>query len=152
MCHDVYLSAIIPVYMGSIASNIQDFFLRCKLLIEEGIEAWGLITMVFLVAFCAFGLGRISALEDAQQPVSITMAPSLEKPQGMYVGGLYVGSRTGNVYYYPLVYRRAEHSSRESSVVPDFRRCQNGRLPACEELQGFRIKVNLGYTPDNNIC
>jgi hypothetical protein len=28
-------------------------------------------------------------------------APTLEKPAGMYLGGQYVASRTGTVYYYP---------------------------------------------------
>ncbi len=87
--------------MGSIAGNIQDFLLHCKLLLEEGIGEWGLITMIFLVGFGAFGLGRLSALESAMPPVSITMVPGIEKPQGMYRGGLYVASRTGSVYYYP---------------------------------------------------
>ena len=57
--------------------------------------------MVFLVAFGAFGLGRLSALESARPPVSITTAPILEKPQGIYPGGQYVASVTGSVYYFP---------------------------------------------------
>ena len=85
--------------------NIHEFLGRCKLAIwaylEDGIGEWGLLIMVFLVAFGAFGLGRLSALESAMPPVSITMAPSLAKPQGMYIGGLYVASRTGSVYYFP---------------------------------------------------
>src|SRR5665213_1099391 len=87
--------------MGSIASNIQEFTRRCKSFLEEGIGEWGLFILIFLVAFGGFGLGRLSALEDAQPPVSVQMAPSLAQPAGMYVGGLYVASRTGSVYYYP---------------------------------------------------
>ncbi len=82
-------------------NNIQELLARCKASLEAGIGEWGLITMVFLATFAAFGLGRLSALESAQPAVSIAQAPSLVKPAGMYVGGLYVASRTGTVYYFP---------------------------------------------------
>jgi hypothetical protein len=82
-------------------NNIQEFLNRCKVSLGDGIGEWGLIIVVFLVGFCAFGLGRLSALESAQPPVSVMTGPTLAKPQGMYVGGLYVASRTGSVYYYP---------------------------------------------------
>jgi hypothetical protein len=87
--------------MGSIESNIQDFFLRCKLRLAEGVGQWGLYIILILVGFISFGLGRLSALEDVRPPVSITTLPILSKPQGIYPGGLYVASRTGGVYYYP---------------------------------------------------
>lgn len=57
--------------------------------------------MVFLTSFSAFGLGRLSALEAAKTPVSITQAPQLTQPQGMYPGGQYLASDTGTVYYFP---------------------------------------------------
>lgn len=81
--------------------NIQDFFTRCKGLLEEGIGEWGLFAIVFLVALAAFGLGRLSALEGTRTGVSITEAPSLAHPRGMYRGGLYVASRGASSYYYP---------------------------------------------------
>ena len=81
--------------------NIQEFLTRCKSFLEEGIGEWGLIIVVFLVGFGSFGLGRLSALQAAQPPVSIETAPSLSKPQGIYVGGLFEAFRTGSVYYYP---------------------------------------------------
>jgi len=87
--------------MGSIPSNIQDFLLTCKLGLERGIGDFGLILLVFLVGFSSFGLGRLSALEGAQPPVSIIQAPSITKPQGIYPGGQYVASRTGSAYYFP---------------------------------------------------
>jgi hypothetical protein len=62
---------------------------------------WGLIAIVFLVALSSFGLGRLSALEDARPPVSIETVPTLSEPRGMYIGGLYVAARGGNAYYYP---------------------------------------------------
>ena len=82
-------------------SNIQEFLIRCKASLEDGVGEWGLYMVVFLVALSAFGLGRLSALEAAQAPVSVQMAPILASPQGIYPGGQYVASRTGSVYYYP---------------------------------------------------
>ena len=81
--------------------NIHEFVLQCKGYLEEGIVEWGLLVIVILVGICAFGLGRYSALEEARPPISIYEAPSLAKPQGMYLGGLYEASKTGSVYYYP---------------------------------------------------
>jgi hypothetical protein len=86
-------------------NNIHEFLSRCKLAIlaylEKGIEEWGLIIMVFVVGFGSFGLGRLSALESAEPPVSIVQAPILQSPEGIYPGGQFVASRTGSVYYYP---------------------------------------------------
>ncbi|HVM73427.1 MAG TPA: hypothetical protein VMU13_00930 [Candidatus Paceibacterota bacterium] len=81
--------------------NIHDFVLRCKLVLEQGIGDWGLYILVLLLGLSAFGLGRLSAMESVQPPVSITMAPTLTSPQGMYPGGEYIASRTGSVYYFP---------------------------------------------------
>jgi hypothetical protein len=82
-------------------NNIQDFFLRCKSFLEDALVDWGLYAIIFLACLSSFGLGRFSALESVLPPISITEAPTLTKPQGIYPGGLYVASRTGSVYYYP---------------------------------------------------
>ncbi len=81
--------------------TIQDFLVRCKNLLEEGIGQWGLIVMVFLTSAGSFCLGRLSALEDARPPVSIREAPIDQKLLAIPLGGQFVGSRTGGVYYYP---------------------------------------------------
>ena len=81
--------------------NIQEFLQKSKGLVEEGIDNLGLIIVILLAALGSFGLGRLSALEDARPPVAIEMAPSEAKPQGMYLGGLFVASKTGGSYYYP---------------------------------------------------
>ena len=88
-------------HMGVSWSNIQENLLRCKCLLEEGIADWGLYIVIILLAVSSFGLGRLSALEDAKPPVSIVMASPLAQPQGMYPGGLYVASKTGKTYYFP---------------------------------------------------
>lgn len=68
---------------------------------EEGVAEWGLVAMVFLVALGSFGLGRLSALEDARPPVSILQAPTETNQRAMAPGGLFVAARSGSVYYYP---------------------------------------------------
>jgi hypothetical protein len=81
--------------------TLQDFWLRCKAILEEGIGQWGLLFLVFLVAMAAFGLGRLSALESPLPPVSITQAPRAATILSLSPGGYVVASRTGSVYYLP---------------------------------------------------
>lgn len=81
--------------------NIQESWLKIKSLTDAAVGEWGLLALVLLVGIVSFGLGRFSALEDVRPPVAITEVPQETKPQGMYMGGLYVASRNGSVYYYP---------------------------------------------------
>jgi len=82
-------------------ANIPQGWQKIKSLVEVGIAEWGLILVIFLVAFASFGLGKLSATEAARPPVSIGKAPEEGEPRGMAVGGLFVASRTGSVYHYP---------------------------------------------------
>lgn len=81
--------------------RIQDILLKIKGLGNDLVHEWGLILIVFLVALASFGLGRLSALEDARPPVSITQAPLAASPLALAPGGLFVAARSGSVYYYP---------------------------------------------------
>jgi len=81
--------------------SIQEWKQKIKNWTEDAVGEWGLVAIVILLGLGSFGLGRLSALEDVRPPVAITEAPTLAKAQGMYIGGLYVASRTGSVYYYP---------------------------------------------------
>lgn len=81
--------------------NIQEFLIKCKGLLEEGIAEWGLFVVIFLVALSGFGLGRLSVLEASRPAVSITQAPVSDKPRGIYRGGQYVASRSGTTYSFP---------------------------------------------------
>ncbi len=81
--------------------RIQETWLKIKSVAEHTLGEWGLMAVVFLVALSSFGLGRLSALEDARPPVSIETAPGLQAPRGMYIGGLIVAARGGSTYYYP---------------------------------------------------
>ena len=73
----------------------------CKSQIDLVLGDWGLYVVILLLSVTAFGLGRLSVLEEARAPVSITMAPVESNPLGLSPGGLYVASKTGSVYYYP---------------------------------------------------
>ena len=81
--------------------NIQDIGLKIKGLGADMVHEWGLVIIVFLVAIASFGLGRLSALEDARPPISVTQAPMAANQQAMAPGGLLVAARSGSVYYYP---------------------------------------------------
>ena len=81
--------------------RIQDIGLKIKGLGADLVHEWGLVLIVFLVALASFGLGRLSALEDARPPISITQAPTAANQQAIAPGGLLVAARSGSVYYYP---------------------------------------------------
>lgn len=81
--------------------TIQDWRLKIKFLTELAIGEWGLIAIVFLLGLTSFALGRFSALEEVKPPVAITQAPLSGKPAMLAMGGLYVASSGGSVYYYP---------------------------------------------------
>ncbi len=58
--------------------------------------------IIILVAFAAFGLGRLSALESAREPVRITQAPQSDVPgESWNIGGRVVASRSGSKYHAP---------------------------------------------------
>ncbi len=74
---------------------------------KEGIRAlrdWGLVAVVILAVFGAFGLGRLSVLMAPKQPIlaqNTASAAMSDTGQGLPAGGAYVGSKTGDVYYFP---------------------------------------------------
>jgi hypothetical protein len=84
-----------------LATRIQDIWGKVKWGMEVVVADWGLILVVFLVAFASFGLGRLSATEAAKPVVSVSHAPMEEEATGMAVGGLVVASRNGSVYHFP---------------------------------------------------
>ena len=82
-------------------ANIQELWLKVKLVGEVAIGGWGLICLVFLVAFASFGLGRLSVSEASKSAISVGQAPLETQPKGMAIGGLVEASLTGTVYYFP---------------------------------------------------
>ena len=81
--------------------NIAETTGKIKGLLDRSLADWGLFVAVFLVALAAFGLGRLSALESPRPPVSLGEAPVSDGPRALALGGLYVASKSGTVYYYP---------------------------------------------------
>jgi hypothetical protein len=81
--------------------TIQNIGQKIKPVLDRGVAEWGIFGLILLAAIASFGLGRLSALEDARPVVSVSMAAAaIEAPQ-MAPGGLLEASRTGTVYYYP---------------------------------------------------
>lgn len=110
--------------------NIHDWREKINTLLDGLVGEWGIAIIVFLVALSSFGLGRLSALEEVRPPVAIGQAPESTKPEGLFVGGLIVASRSGSVYYFPWC-------SGAGKILP-----ANQRWFASEsEAQG------AGYTP-----
>ena len=113
--------------------RIQDIGLKIKGLGADLVHEWGLVLIVFLVALASFGLGRLSALEDARPPISITQAPTAANQQAIAPGGLLVAARSGSVYYYPWC-------TGASKILP-----QNQRWFQSEEAAR-----KAGYAPAKN--
>ncbi len=62
--------------------------------------------VVVLVGFASFGLGRLSKLETAREPVRIENAMTqtagiAASPAPLALGGQLVASKTGSKYHYP---------------------------------------------------
>ena len=81
--------------------SIPDLWAGVKSSLEPFLTSWGLVFIVFLVAFGSFGLGKLAATEAAKPVVSVGQAPLETEGQGMAVGGLVVASRNGSVYHFP---------------------------------------------------
>lgn len=85
--------------MGS--GNIQSFGRFCKVALGNLVHEWGLIIAIILVGLTSFDLGRLSDLESSKKSISISQAAPAAALASMELGGSYVGSRTGSVYYFP---------------------------------------------------
>lgn len=81
--------------------SIQESWLRIKNLAADAVGEWGLIAIVLLLGLASFGLGRLSALEEAKPVVSVREASPEQEPRGIYIGGFLVASRKGSAYHYP---------------------------------------------------
>jgi Metal binding domain of Ada len=81
--------------------TIQAFWLRCKALAEEGIGQFGTFLVLILAVSAAFGLGKLSSLEDVKPTISIQEAPQSAQALALSPGGYVVASRSGSVYYLP---------------------------------------------------
>jgi hypothetical protein len=80
--------------------NIPEVWQKIKNAAGGAISEWGSIAIVILLGLASFGLGRLSALEEAKPVVSVGQAPSTSL-RGIAAGGLIVASRSGSAYHYP---------------------------------------------------
>lgn len=87
--------------MNPVRQRIQEYWLEIKGLADLKLAEWGLFAVVALVGIGAFGLGRLSALEELKPPVSIGQAPRAIAPRALAAGGLIVASKKGSAYYFP---------------------------------------------------
>lgn len=81
--------------------TIRDWGLKIKAFADDALAEWGVAAIVLVIALASFGLGRLSAFEDAKPVLSVAQAPVASEPAALYMGALVVASRSGSVYYYP---------------------------------------------------
>lgn len=81
--------------------NIAEIWQGIKNAAEDALSEWGYFVIIVLVGLASFGLGRLSAVEDARPVVAVTEAAEEAEPRGMHIGGLIVASRRGSAYHYP---------------------------------------------------
>jgi hypothetical protein len=81
--------------------TIQNIGQKIKPILDRGIAEWGLFALILLASVGSFGMGRLSALEDARPVVSVSLASAATTDVSMAPGGLLEASKTGTVYYYP---------------------------------------------------
>ena len=81
--------------------NIPESWQKIKNGLEDQLSEWGTVAIVVLVGLSSFGLGRLSAGEQARPVVSIRNAEFSAEALSMAPGGLIVASRSGSAYHYP---------------------------------------------------
>lgn len=89
------------VGMDTNAQSIQKYWLEIKAFGEELMRQWGMVAVVALVGIGSFGLGRLSVLYASKPPIEIYAAAEAAAPKGLYLGGQFIASKTGSVYYFP---------------------------------------------------
>ena len=110
--------------------NIPESWQKIKNGLEDQLSEWGTIAIVVLVGLSSFGLGRLSAGEEARPVVSIRNAEFSAEALSMAPGGLIVASRSGSAYHYPWcpgaaaisqgnkVWFKSEEAARRAGYLP----------------------------------
>jgi hypothetical protein len=81
--------------------NIPEIRQKIKNGLEDLLAEWGLIAIVILVGLASFGLGRLSAFEEAKPAISVRQAAAASAPVSSQTGGLVVASKKGSAYHFP---------------------------------------------------
>ncbi len=102
--------------------NIQEQWLKIKaratVLGEAILGDWGLFILVILAVTASFGLGRLSVLVGAQGPIlsqNTASAATSQVGEAIPPKGAYVGSKSGDLYYFPWC-------SGATKIAPEMRR------------------------------
>lgn len=110
--------------------SISDALRKIKARADDLLPEIALPLVVVCIGLTSFGLGRLSATEEARPPVTIGKAPGIEAPRGMYPGGEVVASRSGRAYYFPwcggvsnispakLLWFKDEQAARQAGYAP----------------------------------
>lgn len=80
--------------------SIQGYREYFKGLLDRGIGEWLVPSILILVSFSSFLLGRLSAHEEVKPLISIQNA-AVSEARPLILGGLVVASRSGNAYHFP---------------------------------------------------
>ncbi len=116
---------------------LQDYWPKIKAFGEDAVAEWGLIFIVFLATISAFGLGRLSALEDARPPVSISYAAAAATPRTMVMGGMLVASKNGSTYYFPWCSGASKIAAQNQVWYPSEAAAQKAGLKAAKNCKGL---------------
>ena len=81
--------------------SIQELGQKIKQNLDMWLKNWGLPVCILLVGLSAFGLGRISAIQASQTPISITEAPVKPVIAPLAQGGEFIGDKAHEAYYFP---------------------------------------------------
>ncbi|MCH7529800.1 hypothetical protein IIB50_01650 [Patescibacteria group bacterium] len=82
--------------------NIPEIIQKGKTLITPDVY---IVTIIVLVGFAGFGLGRLSKVEEVRVPVAIinsqTLTGSAISAINESTGGIFVASKNGTKYHFP---------------------------------------------------
>lgn len=84
--------------------SIREISLKIKVLGATVLGEWGVFILLILAVTGSFGLGRLSVLTAQKSPISVKNAPLTALGAGdepLAVGGMYVGAKNNDIYYFP---------------------------------------------------
>ncbi|MEN9561182.1 MAG: hypothetical protein RIQ56_455 [Candidatus Parcubacteria bacterium] len=81
--------------------SIRDWWQEIKLHLEVGVQEWGIVALIILTGVLSFGLGRLSVNESTNSVIAVTNVVATSSQRSLPLGGAFVASRSGSVYYFP---------------------------------------------------
>lgn len=124
--------------------SIRDLWHKIKPVGEYFAEEWGIPAIVLLVGVTSFGLGRLSAFEEAKPVVSVTTPSLLAQPTQLHMGGLVVANATGSVYYLPWCSGAQKIPLSKQRWFSDEKSAQKAGYKAAKGCKGLSGEGNSG--------